>query len=226
MNKEKKAKYMKEYRQRPDVIEKQTANRKQYYENNKIYILNQQKDKKDKINARRRERYKLNLNDCVDNNKTRQRTYYLKNKKFISKKNAMYYLENLSSIKKIQKKYNSENKDKRNAKHAERWETDTLYKLKILMRGRIWKIINRKRLDKNCSTRKIIGCTYNELKKHIEKQFTKGMSWDLMGEIHLDHIVPLASAKTEQELYKLCNYKNLQPLWAIDNLKKGDRILY
>ena len=43
--------------------------------------------------------------------------------------------------------------------------------------------------------------------------------------LHIDHIIPLSSAKTEDELYKLCHYTNLQPLWAKDNMKKGKKIL-
>jgi hypothetical protein len=52
------------------------------------------------------------------------------------------------------------------------------------------------------------------------------MSWGLMGKsIHIDHIIPLSSANTEEDIYKLCHYTNLQPLWAEDNIKKGDKIL-
>ena len=53
------------------------------------------------------------------------------------------------------------------------------------------------------------------------------MSWDNYGlhGWHIDHIIPISSAKTEEELYKLFYYTNLQPLWAIDNIKKGNKIL-
>jgi hypothetical protein len=58
----------------------------------------------------------------------------------------------------------------------------------------------------------------------LEKQFVVGMSWDNRNKWHIDHIIPLSSAKTEEEIYKLAHYTNLQPLWAEDNLSKGDTI--
>ena len=51
------------------------------------------------------------------------------------------------------------------------------------------------------------------------------MNWDNHGEWHIDHIIPLSSANTEEELIKLCHYTNLQPLWAEDNLSKSDKII-
>jgi hypothetical protein len=51
------------------------------------------------------------------------------------------------------------------------------------------------------------------------------MTWDNYGEWHIDHIIPLSSAKTESELIDLFNYKNTQPLWAKDNLSKGNRLI-
>ena len=80
--------------------------------------------------------------------------------------------------------------------------------------------------QKKNKTFDIVGCSPEFLKEYFEKQFTEGMSWELMGQhIHIDHIIPLSSANTEEEMYELCHYTNLQPLWAKDNLKKGNKIL-
>ena len=51
------------------------------------------------------------------------------------------------------------------------------------------------------------------------------MSWENRNEWHVDHIIPLCSAKTQEELYNLCHYTNLQPLWVKDNLTKGSKIM-
>ena len=100
---------------------------------------------------------------------------------------------------------------------------DPIYKLKCNTRSLIWKAIQSHGYTKKSKTHKLIGCSYEKLKPHLEAQFTDGMSWSNMGDWHVDHIIPLAAAKTEDELIKLCHYTNLQPLWAEDNRRKGDK---
>ena len=67
-----------------------------------------------------------------------------------------------------------------------------------------------------------------EFCRYYESKFTAGMNWDevVKGNIHIDHIVPLATAKTEADVVRLCHYTNLQPLWAIDNRRKGARFAF
>jgi hypothetical protein len=98
-----------------------------------------------------------------------------------------------------------------------------LIRLKEALRARLGAAIKNKGYSKNTKTADTLGCTWDELKIHLESKFVEGMSWDNYPEWHVDHITPLASAKTEEELYKLNHYTNLQPLWAEDNLKKGSK---
>lgn len=108
-----------------------------------------------------------------------------------------------------------------------RRKNDPLYKLECNVRSRIYDFLKVRNLNKNNKTFEIIGCTPNELKNHIEKKFMDGMNWDNYGYYgwHVDHIIPLDSAKNEFDIYKLCHYTNLQPLWWEINLKKGNRII-
>lgn len=55
----------------------------------------------------------------------------------------------------------------------------------------------------------------------LENQFTEGMSWDNYGDWHIDHKTPISAAKNLEEFKILSHYTNLQPLWALDNVKKG-----
>ena len=87
--------------------------------------------------------------------------------------------------------------------------------------------LKTKKITKRNGTFEIIGCTPHELKEHLETQFREGMSWENHGEKgwHIDHIIPLSSAKNEEEIYKLCHYTNLQPLWWDENMSKGGRLM-
>lgn len=68
-----------------------------------------------------------------------------------------------------------------------------------------------------------LGCTPSELRAHIERQFSKGMTWANRHLWHIDHIVPLASfdLTDPEQLRAACHFTNLRPLWAEDNLRKG-----
>jgi hypothetical protein len=107
--------------------------------------------------------------------------------------------------------------------HNKKYKEDPLYRLQCIVRNNVTRYLKN---GKNKKTEQIIGCTWLEFQDHIEKQFTEGMTWDNQGSWHLDHIIPLASANTEEEIYKLNHYTNFQPLWAEDNYKKGSKILW
>lgn len=79
-------------------------------------------------------------------------------------------------------------------------------------------------LVKNYSTEDILGCSIEDFRKYIENKFQKGMTLKNYGQWHLDHIIPISLATTEEEVIKLCHYTNFQPLWAYDNMSKGNRI--
>jgi hypothetical protein len=102
---------------------------------------------------------------------------------------------------------------------------DPNYKTIENVRKRTREFLKQNKVLKQTTTQQIIGCSPTQFREHIENQFTEGMSWDLMGEhIHIDHIIPLSSAKTKDEILTLCHYTNLQPLWAKDNLSKSNKL--
>ena len=103
-------------------------------------------------------------------------------------------------------------------------EKNPLYKLQCNLRSLISKSIARQGYKKNTKSQEIIGCEFIELKNYLEKKFTEGMNWDNYGKWHIDHIYPSSLAKSEEELIKLNHYTNFQPLWAEDNIRKGNKI--
>ena len=82
---------------------------------------------------------------------------------------------------------------------------------------------------KNGSAVKDLGCSIDELKTYLESKFQLGMTWDNWSKDgwHIDHIKPLSSfdLTDKKQLLEACHYTNLQPLWATDNLSKGDKII-
>jgi hypothetical protein len=70
-----------------------------------------------------------------------------------------------------------------------------------------------------------LGIDYEGFYKHIENQFTDGMTWDNRGLWELDHKIPVSLGKTEEEIIKLNHYTNFQPLWKKDNIVKSDKVL-
>lgn len=100
--------------------------------------------------------------------------------------------------------------------------SDPMAKLRIMTRGRINGFIKRSGIRKGMKTVEYLGCDWDCVRMHLEKQFKPGMNWDnhSFSGWHIDHIVPLASAKTHEDLIPLLHYTNLQPLWASENMKK------
>ena len=98
-----------------------------------------------------------------------------------------------------------------------------LWKARQRIRCLIRNSFKRKGFGKKSKTREILGCSFEDLKRHIENQFSPGMSWDNKPEWHIDHIVPLASSKTNADVVRLNHYTNLRPLWASENWAKGAR---
>jgi hypothetical protein len=128
------------------------------------------------------------------------------------------------------KDYRKKNVDKVNLwvklYRGRRMKDDNVFKMSFIVRGRIRNFIKLSGGIKKDTTFNLIGCSPQELVRHLEHQFIDGMSWENHGEWHIDHIIPLSSAKTEDDLKKLCHHTNLQPLWAEDNLKKSNKILW
>jgi len=96
--------------------------------------------------------------------------------------------------------------------------------LVISLRTRIIKACKAKNTHKQKRSMELLGCSIEEFKQHMERQFSEGMSWDNHGEWHIDHIKPVSlfDLTQEAEQLKAFHYSNCQPLWANDNFKKSN----
>lgn len=161
---------------------------------------------------------------------------YIRRKEKIKSKGDEYLKSYLKKKSEYNKQYRKDNRDRiryvQNTYKQNKLKTNALYKLKESLLSRIScgivyskkKGILPKNFKKTASTVDILGVDIATVQKYLERKFTKGMNWNNHGEWHIDHIIPLASAKNEEELIKLFHYTNLQPLWAKDNLVKNKYI--
>jgi len=184
-----------------------------------------QQNNKDKLKEYHKNHYTKNREKKLDY----QKKYYSEHSEKIISYQKNYFNSNKEKKIKYLDEYKTKNYNKiityKRKYEKQKREEDSLFKLKQTLRCRIRLFLKSKGLKKSGKTFYFVGCSPSFLKEYLEKQFTNGMSWDLVGKnIHIDHIIPLSSAKTEEEIYKLCHYTNLQPLWAKDNLKKGSKL--
>ena len=160
-------------------------------------------------------------------NYEKNKSYYLKKNVRLKKQNKEWYENNKEKHRENNRNWREKNIERVREYHNNlikyQRKTDPIKQLIFNVRNRISSVLK----NKTKSSFDIVGCPPIFLKEHLEKQFTKGMCWENHGLYgwHIDHIIPLSTAKTDDEVYSLCHYTNLQPLWAEDNLKKGVKIL-
>jgi hypothetical protein len=188
-------------------------------------------------------------NVCKDCRKIESKNRYLENREYFTnyretnrdeillklkiwrennpEKRKEYYQKNIDKEKNYSIEYRKNNKEYYRIYQNIRYSNDDLYKLRKLITSRISKKINKINEDNTQKTIEILGCSISFLKTFIETQFKDGMSWENHGLFgwHIDHKIPLSSAKNSLELEKLCHYTNLQPLWAEENISKRDKIV-
>lgn len=163
------------------------------------------------------------MNNCLICNKKFKRTdtfrkYCSNNCKIKAQKekkpdyDEKYYQQNKVKINQQRKKYRNQ-----------RLKTDIDFKVRHYLRHRIYMAI--KGYIKSENTLQLLGCSIEQLKKHLELKFTNGMSFKNYGKWHIDHIKPCASfdLRKKSEQRKCFNYTNLQPMWAKENLEKSDK---
>ncbi len=161
-----------------------------------------------------------------------RKSYYAKNRDTIIQQSKDYQKKYPDKAKTYTDKWTSENLDHvkmlQRRSYNKRRKTDIQFKLKISLRTGLYKAL--KGNYKSGSAVRDLGCSVSFLKTYLEGQFLEGMTWENHGngkdKWNIDHIYPLSRVNLtiREELLKVCHYTNLQPLWHIDNIKKGNRI--
>lgn len=154
-------------------------------------------------------------------------------KQCIAEFNAKSYQRHRHNRHKKQKEWQKQNIEQHRMYQRQwknkKYKNDVNFRLRCILRARILEAIKFNKGKKTTSSSTLLGCSIKFLRNHLEKQFQPGMTWENQGKIwHVDHVLPCASFDlTVPEQQRTCFfYKNLQPLWATDNLKKGAKLDY
>ena len=165
-------------------------------------------DKKRKIPLSEEEKERLKQ-ERLEKRKEYEKEYYKKNKQKILKQSKEYF------------KNNQEIKQKKNNdRYRERRKTDPLFKLITNLKRNIRGGLKKQGFIKKSKTIDILGCSFEEFKSHLESKFESWMTWDNYGLYNgeldygwdIDHIIPISSAKTEEDIIRLNHFSNHQPL--------------
>ena len=181
----------------------------------------------------------------IEHLKKYDKQYYLKNKEQKKEYDKEYWLKNLEKLKErgkeyrlknpgYQEEYRFKNKEKlkehrlNNIEHTRirernRYQTDINFRLLKICRSRVYQAL--KGFSKSASTMKLIGCTSDELRRHIESKFEPWMTWENQGLWDIDHIKACAKFNLiyPEQQCACFNWSNLQPMEHIANIKKGAR---
>ena len=142
-----------------------------------------------------------------------------------------WYERNKKAVNLHNREYDHATRQERRAKKTrymrDKRRTDLQFRLASQLRTRLNDAVRGK--VKSGSAVRNLGCSISQLKEHLESKFLPGMSWSNQGhgrgKWQIDHIKALATFDLIQrkELLAACHYTNLQPLWALDNIKKGSK---
>lgn len=186
----------------------QTKDQRQDY--NKTYWQKTKESQKKK-----NKEWRENNKDRVKEN---MRRWLEENKEHKKQSDREYRLNNMEKYKETMRKWRREKYKKLKEEGGVQF---AIHKIRYNISRRIREVLTQGKSD-TCS--KYVGCTLDELRSHLESTFVEGMTWDNYGEWHIDHRIPCAAFnfEDESEVYACFYYKNLQALWARDNIKKKD----
>lgn len=187
--------------------------------------------------------------ECKVCKKNMDKIYYQKHREEILKYQIEYVKNNNEKVAKYKKDWEETNKDILKVKRKIYWDknriemnkrvlnrlnNNPLLYLKSKLRKNLLKIFRKRGFEKKKKTVEILGCSFEEFKLYIELKFEPWMNWENRGLYNgqpnygwdIDHITPLSTAKTEEDIIKLNHYTNLQPLCSYANrVVKRDKVL-
>ena len=198
--------------------EKLKARKKTYRDANQEKLVAYRETNREEINAKARAKYHANTESELARNKA----YREANRDKINAQARVYKEANKEKI----KAYLEANRDKINARGRSKYVSNIPFKLCSMVKHASKRVTGRIATKQEVTD--LLGCSLEEYKEYLESKFQQGMTWDnhTVDGWHIDHILPLnesGTTLTEEEKIKRLHYTNTQPLWAKDNMAKGNK---
>ena len=149
-------------------------------------------------------------------------------KRIVSGENRLRCKEKYHGKLKYNIAYKVKENERRRVIHKQRLKNDIVYRIKNYTSCFVNVTLRNRSVKKTHSFWKVVGYTPQDLINHLQSLFKDGMCWENRKDWHIDHIIPqskfMFNSITDEEFKKCWALKNLQPLWAIDNIKKGNKL--
>lgn len=220
-----------------DARERKREYNRQYYQANKERFREHGRAHlrrhRERVNALARSRYD-------EERKAKRHRYYQENRERLLKQKQDYYARKKPEIQAYRKsiakrmseansRWHRENRDRireRKRLESRRRRERPAARIAASVRRRLSRLLKGQR--RPARSEELVGCSFMELRKHLERQFRKRMSWENYGSRgwHIDHIIPCSAfdLSREEELRRCFHFTNLRPLWARENLRKGSKV--
>ena len=227
------------------IREKDNAQKRERYRNDKVFreykreTTRKHHAENPEINIRSSKKRALEKPEEI---KKWMTEYRLKNKVKLKKKRHQNYVDNKEKSNNQSNEWIKNNKErflewrrayektpevraKINARYNKRVKEDAIFRIRRNLKVRIYEYIKDGKGRKYGTMKELLGCDWKFFKLYIENKFQPGMNWNNYGKWHIDHVVAISkfNLALKSEQFKSCHHTNLQPLWAIDNMKKGDK---
>lgn len=154
-----------------------------------------------------------------------QRGKYKENPEAFKERKERYVNSHLEQVKESRTRYKKENRQKCTDYERNKRHNDPIYRFRSGARHLIWSYNRKKGYKGGKTVWEMVGCDFDSFLVHIQSQFTEGMTMENYGLSegcwNIDHIVPISTAETDEDIERLNHYTNLRPMWAIENSKKS-----
>lgn len=152
--------------------------------------------------------------------------YHEKNRSKRNKYNRQYHEKNKIRLNEVSRNYAANHRSEINEAYNKKRKINPVFRLNHNVKTAIRISLKGDKAGRHWED--IVGYSLRDLKQHLEKQFSTGMTWENYGQWHIDHIIPLSifNIKGIKSLgfKKAWALENLRPLWAKQNFKKNAKL--